>query len=102
MKWWRKRPRKPVGTPHRVEPTPTIIFSALLGSMHNAQTDKEIKQVVYALKSAYDELERHHKKAAALFIAELYEQQMARSFTRVGIDASSMAAVRLGLATPTE
>lgn len=101
--WFKKKRRRlPVGTPHQVEPTPSIIFSALLSGMRTFTNDKQLKQVVDALKHAYYELERHDKEAAAFFTAELYKQQMARSFTRMQIGVASLVAVELGLATPTE
>lgn len=101
--WFKKKRRRlPVGTPHRVEPTPSIIFSALLSGMHTFTNDKQLKQVVTALKHAYHELERHDKQAAGFFVAELYKQQMARPFTRTQIGVASLVAVELGLATPTE
>ena len=96
--WFKKKRRRlPVGTPHQVEPTPSIIFSALLSGMHAFTNDKQLKQVVGALRHAYYELERHDKEAAAL-----YKQQMARPFTRMQIGVASLVAVELGLATPTE
>nr|DAU31963.1 MAG TPA: hypothetical protein [Caudoviricetes sp.] len=101
--WFKKKRRcLPVGTPHQVPPTPSIIFSALLSSMRTFRKDKELKQVVSALKHAYYELERHDKAAADFFAAELYRQQMAMPFTRMQIGIASLVAVELGLATPTE
>ena len=101
--WFKKKRRRlPVGTPHQVPPTPSITFSALLSGMHTFRKDKELKQVVSALRHAYYELERHDKEAAGFFVAELYKQQMARPFTRMQIGVASLVAVELGLATPTE
>lgn len=99
----KKQPRRrPVGKPHRVEPSVSIAFSSVLSSMYNAKTDDQIDQVIQALMGAYHALFLYDQEAAAIFAAKLYDEQMARPFTRYGIEATGDALVDMGVAVPTE
>lgn len=87
---------------HQVPPTASIVVSALLNSVYNAETDCQIFAAIDAMTAALNKLSSYDLQATNLFVSELYQVMMKYEYTRFGIERTSEEFVKLGLEIPEE
>lgn len=87
---------------HQVPPTTPIVVSALLNSVYNAETDRQIFAAIDAMTAAVNALSSYDMQAAKVFVDQLYQTMMSHNYTRFGIERTSEEFVKLGLEIPEE